>query len=114
MLIDIIDIAYAMGPTQPGGGGQGGGSMIASLIPLILIFVIFYFLLIKPQQKRAKEHKQMIDNLKRGDKIITSGGAYGVIESVGTNTVTVKISENVKVKFGKAYVAAVRASSDED
>jgi preprotein translocase subunit YajC len=114
MLVDIIDIAYAMGPTQPGGGGQGGGSMIASLIPLILIFVIFYFLLIRPQQKRAKEHKKMIDNLKRGDKIITSGGVYGVIESVGTNTVTVKISENVKVKFGKAYVATVRASSDED
>jgi preprotein translocase subunit YajC len=113
MLFEIIDTAYAMAPGQQG-GGQGAGGMLGSLIPLILIFVIFYFLLIRPQQKRAKEHKTMIENLKKGDKIITSGGVYGVIEAVGTNTVTVKISENVKVKFGKAYVAAVRASSDED
>jgi preprotein translocase subunit YajC len=56
----------------------------------------------------------MIDNLKKGDKIITSGGMYGVIEAVGANTVTVKIGENVKVKLGKAYVAALRAASDED
>jgi preprotein translocase subunit YajC len=114
MLTDIIDIAYAIGPT-PGAGGQGGaGGLLGSLIPLILIFVVFYFLLIRPQQKRAKEHKNMIDNLKKGDKIVTSGGIYGIIESVGTNTVTVKIGENVKIKLGKAYVATLRAASDED
>jgi preprotein translocase subunit YajC len=115
MLTDIIDIAYAMGPTPQGAGGQGGaGGLLGSLIPLILIFVVFYFLLIRPQQKRTKEHKSMIENLKKGDKIITSGGIYGIIESVGTNTVTVKIGENVKIKLGKAYVAAMRAASDED
>ncbi|MBI5188567.1 MAG: preprotein translocase subunit YajC [Nitrospirae bacterium] len=109
----LTDIAYAMGSSPQGGAGQGGG-MIGSLIPLILIFVIFYFLLIRPQQKRAKAHRQMIENLKKGDKVITSGGVYGVIEAVGTNTVTVKIAENVKVKFGKSYIAAVRAPSEED
>ncbi len=114
MSFNFLDIAYAMGPAPQGGGQGGAGGLIGSLIPLILIFVIFYFLLIRPQQKRAKEHKAMIENLKKGDKIITSGGIYGVIESVGTNTITVKIAENVKVKFGKAYVAALRASSDED
>jgi preprotein translocase subunit YajC len=108
----FFDIAYAMGPA-PQGGGQGLGAL-GSLIPLILIFVIFYFLLIKPQQKRAKEHKKMIENLRKGDKIVTSGGIYGVIEAVSTNTVTVKIGENVKVKLGKAYIAALRASSDEE
>jgi len=56
----------------------------------------------------------MIENLKKGDKIITSGGIFGVIEAVGTNTVTIKIGENVKVKLGKAYVASLRAPSDED
>lgn len=115
MPIDFIDIAHAMAPGQPGGAGQGGaGGLLGSILPLVLIFVVFYFLLIRPQQKRAKEHKNMIDNLKKGDKIITSGGIYGVIESVGANTVTLKIGENVKVKLGKTYIASLRASSDED
>ena len=114
MFIDIIGMAYAMAPPPQGGGSQGAGGMIGSLVPLVLIFVIFYFLLIRPQQKRAKEHKKMLEELKKGDKVVTSGGIYGVIESVGTSTVTLKISENVKVKFGKAYVASLRATSDED
>ena len=109
----LIDIVYAMGPSSGGGGQQGWGAL-GSLIPLILIFVIFYFLLIRPQQKRAKDHRKMIENLKKGDKIVTSGGIYGVIEAVGTNTVTVKVAENVKVKLGKAYIAALRAPSEED
>jgi preprotein translocase subunit YajC len=113
--MDFIDIAYAMGPSPGGGAGQSGpGGLLGSLIPLILIFVIFYFLLIRPQQKRTKEHKAMIDSLKKGDKIVTSGGIYGVIEAVGTNTVTIKISENVRIKIGKAYVATMRAAADED
>jgi preprotein translocase subunit YajC len=114
MLINFIDIAYAMGPGQGGAGQGGAGGLLGSLLPLILIFVIFYFLLIRPQQKKAKEQKNMIDNLKKGDKIVTSGGIYGVIEAVGTNTVTLKVGENVKVKLGKPYVAALRASSDEE
>ncbi len=109
----LIDIVYAMGPS-PGDGGQQGWGALGSLIPLILIFVIFYFLLIRPQQKRSKDHRKMIENLKKGDKIVTSGGIHGVIEAVGTNTVTVKIAENVKVKLGKAYIAALRAPSEED
>lgn len=114
MLINFIDIAYAMGPGQGGAGQGGAGGLLGSLLPLILIFVIFYFLLIRPQQKKAKEQKNMIDNLKKGDKIVTSGGIYGVIEAVGSNTVTLKVGENVKIKLGKPYVAALRASSDED
>jgi preprotein translocase subunit YajC len=109
----LIDIVYAMGPGQQGGGQQGWGAF-GSIIPLVLIFVIFYFLLIRPQQKRVKEHKRMIDNLKKGDKVITSGGIHGVIEAVGTNTVTVKIAENVKVKLSKTYIAALRPPSEED
>ena len=103
-----------MGPAPQAGQAGGPGSMLTSLLPLVLIFVIFYFLLIRPQQKRAKEHRQMLDNIKKGDKVITSGGIYGVVESVGTNTVTLKIAENVKVKFGKGNIAAVRPPSEED
>lgn len=107
----FTELAYAMGASPQGGQGQGGG--LLGFLPLVLIFVIFYFMLIRPQQKKAKEHKAMLDNVKKGDKVILSGGEYGVVEDVRTNTVTVKISENVKVKYGKAYIAGIR-QTDED
>jgi preprotein translocase subunit YajC len=79
------------------------GSGIGQFIPLILIFVIFYFFLIRPQQKKVKEHKAMVENLKRGDKVITSGGITGTIERViDKDKVEVEIAENVKVEIIKA------------
>ena len=78
-------------------------SGIGQFIPLILIFVIFYFFLIRPQQKKVKEHKLMVENLKRGDKVITSGGIVGSIERVIDNEkVEVTISDNVKVEIIKS------------
>ena len=75
------------------------GSGIGQFIPLILIFVIFYFFLIRPQQKKVKEHKLMVENLKRGDKVVTSGGIIGTIERVIDNDkVEVSISENINVE----------------
>ena len=76
------------------------GSGFGQFIPLILIFIIFYFFLIRPQQKKVKEHKLMVENLKRGDKVITSGGIVGTIERVIDNEkVEVNISENVNVEI---------------
>ena len=73
---------------------------IGQFIPLILIFVIFYFFLIRPQQKKVKEHKLMVESLKRGDKVVTSGGIVGTIERIIDNEkVEVLISENVKVEI---------------
>ena len=73
---------------------------IGQFIPLILIFVIFYFFLIRPQQKKVKEHKAMVESLKRGDKVITSGGITGTIERVIDNEkVEVLIADNVKVEI---------------
>lgn len=78
-------------------------SGIGQFIPLILIFVIFYFFLIRPQQKKVKEHKSMVESLKRGDKVITTGGITGVVERVIDNdTVEVQIAENVKVEIVKS------------
>ena len=78
-------------------------SGIGQFIPLILIFVIFYFFLIRPQQKKAKEHKIMVENLKRGDKVVTSGGITGIVERVIDNDkVEVEIAENIKVEIIKS------------
>ena len=84
------------------GAGQGGAS---GIIMLIVIFALFYFLLILPQQKQAKKHKEMINNLQKGDKIITSGGLIGTIVAVTEKDITVQLAENVKVKLIKSYVA---------
>ena len=78
-------------------------SGFAQFVPLILIFVIFYFFLIRPQQKKVKEHKAMVEGLKRGDKVITSGGITGTVERIIDNDmVEVEIAENVKVEIVKS------------
>ena len=80
-----------------------GNSGIGQFIPLILIFVIFYFFLIRPQQKKVKDHKTMVENLKRGDKVVTSGGIVATIERViDADKVEVNISENVNVEMIKS------------
>ena len=84
--------------------GQG----IAQFIPLILIFVIFYFFLIRPQQKRVKEHKAMVQSLKRGDEIVTSGGIIGTIDRVmEDDRIEVIIGENVKVEVIKTTITSL-------
>ena len=100
----MISMAYAMG--QGGGAaGQGAGGFSA-FIPLILMFVIFYFLLIRPQQKKQKEHREMISNLKKGDRVITGGGIHGLITSIDETTVTLEIADKVRVKVNRGNIAA--------
>lgn len=100
----MTGIAYAMG--QGGAAGQGAGGF-GGLIPIVLMFVIFYFLLIRPQQKRNKEHKEMITNLKKGDRIITNGGIYGRITGLDETTLTVEIADRVRVKVVRGNVSAL-------
>ena len=98
-----IELAYAMG-TSPGGGQ---GSQIMSFLPIILIFVIFYFLLIRPQQKRSKEHRGLLSNLKVGDNVLTSGGIYGRITGIRDDVITLEISDKVRVKVNRGHIAGV-------
>ena len=85
-------------------------SGIGQFIPLILIFVIFYFFLIRPQQKKLKDHKQMIANLKKGDKVVTQGGIIGNIHYVNDDgTLSVEIADNVNVKVAKGMIADIAA-----
>ena len=98
----MISIAYAMG----GAGGEGAAGF-GGFIPIILMFVIFYFLLIRPQQKRQKEQKNMISSLKKGDRIITSGGLHGRITGIDDTTLTLEIADKVRVKVGRSSVAGM-------
>jgi len=95
------DVAYAMAP----GGGQGGGGGFTAFIPLILLFAIFYFILIRPQQKRQKEHRQLLEALKKGDRVVTGGGLHGTIVSLGDTVVTLEIAEKIRVKVNRAAIA---------
>jgi preprotein translocase subunit YajC len=112
-LMGYTDIVHAMAGSPGGTGGgesQGPGAMFQSFLPLILIFVIFYFLLIRPQSKKAKDHKQMLENLKKGDKIVTTGGIHGIIEDIDANTITLKvgIKDDVRIRIGRSYIAGLR------
>jgi preprotein translocase subunit YajC len=94
-------IVYAMGT-----GGEGGQQGFGMFIPLILLFGIFYFLLIRPQQKKQKEHKALLSNLKKGDQVITAGGMYGKITGLTDTAVTLEIAEKVRVKVGRGQISA--------
>jgi len=101
----MINIAHAAdaAPAAPQGG-------IISFVPLILIFVIFYFLLIRPQQKKAKDHQIFLSNLKKGDKVVTSGGLHGEITGLTDKVVTLEIAENLRVKVARPYILGSPAS----
>ena len=92
------------------GGGLGG---IEPLIPLVLIFVVFYFLLIRPQQKKAKAHREMIAGLRRGDRVVTSGGIVGQVQRViGDTELSVEIAEGVRVRVMRSMVAELVAKPE--
>ncbi len=99
----FIAPAYAAGAAAP-----GGGDLISMFLPLILIMGVFWFLLIRPQQKKMKEHQNMLANLRRGDTVVTSGGLIGKVARVSDEDVSVDLSEGVRVKVRKSYIAEVR------
>jgi preprotein translocase subunit YajC len=98
------NLALAMGGAL-GGNGGGQGNPLGAFVPLILMFAIFYFLLIRPQQKKAKLHKEMIGNLKIGDRIVTNGGIYGTIVRMKDTTIILEIAEKVQVEMLRNTVA---------
>lgn len=94
--------AYAMAP-QSGSGGAAG--MLSGFIPLILVFAIFWFLVIRPQQKRTKEHRNLVSSLKKGDEVYTDGGIHGTIQRVAENVVTLEIAPKVSIRIQRARIA---------
>ncbi len=92
---------------SPQGGEGGGGSPLSGLWMIALIFVIFYFLLIRPQQKKQKQHRNMLGSVKKGDRVVTSGGLYGTVIGVKENIVVLKIADDVKVEFAKSAISSI-------
>ena len=96
----IISPAYA----QATGGGDAG---LVGFLPIILMFVLLYFLMIRPQMKRAKEHKEMIEALQKGDEVVTAGGVLGRISKIGESYISVEIAPNVEIQVQRGAVQAV-------
>ena len=98
-------LAYAMGTGgTSGAGGQGG---FGAFIPLILMFAIFYFLLIRPQQKKAKQHRELLSSLKKGDRVVSSGGLHGVVTGLTEEVVTMEIAPKVRVKVSRGSISGL-------
>ena len=105
----MFGLAFAMGGAPGGTGGAGGGmAAFQQIIPLVFMFAIFYFLLIRPQQKKAKEHKTLLEAMKKGDNVITAGGVHGKVNAVENDIVTLEIANNVNIKITKSYIATIK------
>jgi preprotein translocase subunit YajC len=103
-------LAYAMGGS---GGGEGAGGGFGAFLPLILMFAIFYFLLIRPQQKKAKAHKQLLSAIKKGDRIVSSGGLHGLVTGLTDDVVTVEIAPKVRVKIARGSISGVATKAQQ-
>lgn len=103
--------AYAM---AGGSGQQTGGSGMEGIIMLVVMFAIFYFLLIRPQQKRAKQHKELITNLKAGDQVVTAGGIHGKVTAVQDALVTLEIASNVRIKISRSSIVGTKTDQLEE
>ena len=104
----LITLASMGGCVSPE-GGEEGSSDICIIIFLVLIFGMFYLLMIRPQRKKQKEHEELMQELRRGDKVITSGGIYGVIESVSEDNVVLKVESGATMRVSRGSVAGKRS-----
>ena len=100
----MISSLIAMATPQ---GGNSGGGMIQTLIFFGLIFVVFYFMILRPQQKRNKDRQKMLESIKKGDKVVTSGGMHGKVVSIDEKTALIEVDDNVKLKFERSAIAGV-------
>lgn len=98
----MADIAYAQGASPMAGPGP-----LVQFLPLVLVMVIFYFLLIRPQQQKAKDHRQMLDNLKRNDRVLTNGGIYGRVTELSERELTLEIAPNVRIQLDRGHVETI-------
>jgi preprotein translocase subunit YajC len=106
----MIELAYAMGQIPGGGGGGGASSAVTQILFFAAIFAIFYFLLIRPQQRQKREKQQMLSAIKKGDRVVTSGGIHGTIVGLNENTVVLRIAEQVRMEVDRTAIGRVQAA----
>jgi len=106
----LITLAFIGGciPTTTPEGGEGAGSIAPLIIFLVLIFGMMYFLMIRPQRKKQKEHQELMAELRRGDKVITAGGIYGVVETTSDESVVIKVEDGTMLRVARNSVAGKR------
>ena len=112
--IMLLGLGACMPGQGAGGEGAGGSDMLMSILPLVLIFVVFYFLLIRPQQKKQKAHRAMLQQVNRGDDIVTSGGIVGKVVRSRDDQLLVEIAPDVRVRVMRGNVAEVTRRSEVD
>ncbi len=95
------------------GGSDPTGSMMSTIIMFGSIILIFWFMILRPQQKRQKQHQQLIESLKKGDKVILSGGLHGTIAGLEDKTILVQVADNVKMKFDRGSITSVHREAEE-
>jgi preprotein translocase subunit YajC len=108
----MLEWAYAQTSGAAPGGGGGIFGQINMLIPFIAMFAIFYFLLIRPQQKKQRELRRMLQNLKRGDRVVTGGGIYGTVVKIRNDIVHLEIAEQVRIRVNKSSIADLVRETD--
>jgi preprotein translocase subunit YajC len=107
----FITPAFAQGSLFGGAGGEGG--ILMSLLPFILIFVIMYFLILRPQQKRVKQHQDMVKNVRRGDTVVTNGGLVGkVTKVIDDDQIEIEIADDVRIRQMRQMLSEVRARGE--
>ena len=105
----MIDLAYAMGPIPQ--AGSGPGSILIQMAPIVLVLGIFFFLVIRPQQRERKRKEEMLTALKKGDRVVTTGGLIGTIIGLGEQTLTLKIADSVRVECLRSAVTGLRGDA---
>jgi preprotein translocase subunit YajC len=108
----MVDVAYALGTPGAGQGQSGGAGAFSGVLMILVIFAIFYFLLVRPQMKRQKEHQSMVNALKKGDKVVTTGGIHGTVVGIKDDIAVIKIAEEVKIEVSKSCVATIKEQSE--
>ena len=104
LALSMVGTTYAMAPSGGGGGTPG----IVGLFPILLMFLVLYFLIIFPQQRKQKQHREMLNELKKGDRIVTSGGLHGMVANIKENIVVLEVDKKVNVNVEKSAISSVK------